>query len=264
MQCKIHSIPVITEINVVISTEGLEPIPMKIINTTTIFFSRLVLLAVHSRELGQSHGCWCPASLQWRHNGRDGVSNHQPHHCLLNRLFRCRSKKTSKLRVTELCAGNSPETGEFPAQRASYAENVSIWWRHHSPCVTKISTAMALLMEDKQILVGQMEVYWFLIREIWWKMEHSFYGLQNKFSTTWVIQCGAVKTRSTFSQIFTKIPHRSPVRASYGKSFVDSASDWYSASVSVIIYVIYYNIGPHYKGNWLYFVTSKLRTKLLR
>ena len=24
--------------------------------------------------------------LQWRHNGRDGVSNHQPHHCLLNRL----------------------------------------------------------------------------------------------------------------------------------------------------------------------------------
>ena len=27
--------------------------------------------------------------------------------------------------------GNSPETGEFPAQMASYAENVSIWWRHH-------------------------------------------------------------------------------------------------------------------------------------
>ena len=40
-------------------------------------------------------------------------------------------KKTSKLRVTGLCAGNSPGTGEFPAQRASYAENVSIWWRHH-------------------------------------------------------------------------------------------------------------------------------------
>ena len=29
------------------------------------------------------------------------------------------------------CAGNSPGTGEFPAQMASYAENVSIWWRHH-------------------------------------------------------------------------------------------------------------------------------------
>ena len=46
-------------------------------------------------------------------------------------LFRRRSKKTSKLRVTGLCAGNSPLTGEFPAQRASNAKNVSIWWRHH-------------------------------------------------------------------------------------------------------------------------------------
>ena len=27
--------------------------------------------------------------------------------------------------------GNSPGTGEFPAQMASNAENVSIWWRHH-------------------------------------------------------------------------------------------------------------------------------------
>ena len=70
-------------------------------------------------------------ALQWRHNEQDSVSNQQPHDCLLNRLFRRRSKKTSKLRVTGLCAGNSPGTGEFPAQMASYAENVFIWWRHH-------------------------------------------------------------------------------------------------------------------------------------
>ena len=70
-------------------------------------------------------------SLQWRHNGHDGVSNHQPQDCLLNRLFRRRSKKTSKLRVTGLCVGNSPGIGEFPAQMASNAENVSIWWCHH-------------------------------------------------------------------------------------------------------------------------------------
>ena len=70
-------------------------------------------------------------ALQWRHNGCDGVLNHQPHDCLLNRLFRRKSKKTSKLRVTGLCAGNSPGTGEFTAQMASYAEYVSIWWRHH-------------------------------------------------------------------------------------------------------------------------------------
>ena len=70
-------------------------------------------------------------TLQWRHNGCDSVSNHRPHDCLLNRLFRRRSKKTSKLRVTGLSAGNSPGNGEFPAQMASNAENVFIWWRHH-------------------------------------------------------------------------------------------------------------------------------------
>ena len=68
-------------------------------------------------------------SLRCRHNRRDGVSNHQPQDCLRNRLFR--SKKTSKLRVTGLCAANLPGIGEFPAQMASNAENVSIWWRHH-------------------------------------------------------------------------------------------------------------------------------------
>ena len=69
--------------------------------------------------------------LRWRHNGRDSVSNHQPHCCSLNRVFIRRSKKTSKLRVTGLYAGNSPGPGEFPVQMASNAENVSIWWRHH-------------------------------------------------------------------------------------------------------------------------------------
>ena len=72
--------------------------------------------------------------LQWRHNERDGVSNHQPHDCLLNRLFRRRSKKTSKLWVTGLCEANSPVTGDFPAQTASNAENVSIWLLHHAIC----------------------------------------------------------------------------------------------------------------------------------
>ena len=78
--------------------------------------------------------CWPTVltTLRWRHNDHAGVSNHQPHGCLLNRLFRRKSKKTSKLRVTGLCAGNSPGTGEFPAQMTSYAENVSIWWRHHA------------------------------------------------------------------------------------------------------------------------------------
>ena len=79
--------------------------------------------------VASSSSCY-KCTLQWRHNGRDGVSNNQLRQCLLNRLFRRRSKKTSKLRVTGLCAGNSPVTGEFPAQRASNAENFSIWWLH--------------------------------------------------------------------------------------------------------------------------------------
>ena len=89
----------------------------------------------HRREVAQAfrflHARTAECALQWRHNGRDTTPNHQPHDCLLKRLFRRRSKKTSKLRVTGLCAGNSPGIGEFPAQMASDARNVSIWWRHH-------------------------------------------------------------------------------------------------------------------------------------
>ena len=70
-------------------------------------------------------------TLQWHHNECSGVSNHQPHDCLLNRLFRRRSNETLKLRVTGRCEGNSPMNGEFYAWSASYTENDSIWLRHH-------------------------------------------------------------------------------------------------------------------------------------
>ena len=107
---------------------------------------RLLLQYIISNEICMRSCCACiccgyggvpvipyrieKSSLLWRHNEPDGVSNHQPHDCLLNRFLRHRSKETSKC-VTGLCAGNSPETGELPAQMASNAENVSIWWRHH-------------------------------------------------------------------------------------------------------------------------------------
>ena len=70
-------------------------------------------------------------ALQGCHNGRDGISNHQPRLCLLNRWFRRRSKKALKPRVTGLCEGNSPVIGKFPAQMTINVEKVSIWWRHH-------------------------------------------------------------------------------------------------------------------------------------
>ena len=68
-----------------------------------------------------------PYTSQWRHNKRNGVSNHRRLDCLLNRLFSHSTKKISKVRVTGLCGENR----WFPAQRASNAEKVSIWWRHH-------------------------------------------------------------------------------------------------------------------------------------
>ena len=60
------------------------------------------------------------STLQWRHDGHDGVSNHQPHYW----LFRRRSKKTSKLRATGLCEGihqwplNSPH--KWPVTRKMF------------------------------------------------------------------------------------------------------------------------------------------------
>ena len=90
-----------------------------------------------------------PHTLQWRHYGYDSISNHQPHDCLLNHLFRRRSKKISKLRVIGLCEGKPPGTGEIPAQMASHVENVSIWWRHH---------AMALFEEKPAVNIGSASV----------------------------------------------------------------------------------------------------------
>ena len=80
--------------------------------------------------------------LQWRHNGRHNVSNHQPHHCLLNLIWGADQSKHQHFLVSGLCAGDSPVTSEFPAQMSSNAENISIWWRHHGienkcPCLVK-------------------------------------------------------------------------------------------------------------------------------
>ena len=74
-------------------------------------------------------------SLRWRHNDHDCVSNHQPRGCLLNHLFRRRSKKTSKLRVTGLCVGNSPgpvnspHKGPVTRKMFPFDDVIMSWWR---------------------------------------------------------------------------------------------------------------------------------------
>ena len=122
----------------------------------------------------QYHGCWCPGeawnqvirstvlmwlfwniqfqwpngwTLQWRHNVRGSISNHQPHDCFLNRLFRCRSKKTSKLRVTGLCVGNS-----------------SVNSPHKWPVTWKMFPFDDVMMEISAIAVIQFSLFLFFKR----------------------------------------------------------------------------------------------------
>ena len=93
--------------------------------------------------------------LRWRHNGLDGVSNHQPHHCLLRPFIQTQIKDdTKKLRYTSFCARNSPVTGEFPAQMASNAENVSIWWRHHAMTDKSHGGPWEILLETQIVMNG--------------------------------------------------------------------------------------------------------------
>ena len=76
-------------------------------------------------------------TLLWRHDGRGGVSNHQPHDCLLNCLFRRRSKKTSKLRVSGLCAWNRWAVNslhKWPVTRKMFPFDTVIhqsFWKRH-------------------------------------------------------------------------------------------------------------------------------------
>ena len=71
------------------------------------------------------------SSLQWRHNGRDGVSNHQPYLCLLVYWGADQRKHQSSVSLAfgSLC-GEFNDDRWIHTQRASDAENVSIWWRH--------------------------------------------------------------------------------------------------------------------------------------
>ena len=58
--------------------------------------------------------------LQLDHNECNGISNHRRLDCLLNRLIKHRSKKTSKLRVIGLCEGNPPVTHTGPVTRKMF------------------------------------------------------------------------------------------------------------------------------------------------
>ena len=125
-------------------------------------------------------------ALQWRYNGRDSVSNHQPHDCLLNGLFRRRSKKTWKLRVTP---------GEFPAQMASNAENVFIWWWHHETsrcsvgwlrtCTIPTVACVRLQTKPKLRCAACHSIGWKTSRIAMLELARDLTALNEKIVSTW-------------------------------------------------------------------------------
>ena len=97
---------------------------------TLSFLSQLMYTTQHTHFVTThgfpSYSALRPMTLQWRHNDHDSVSNHQ-HHVVIQTQI----KENTKVPCHWPLCGDFTGTGDFPAQRASYAENVSIWWRHH-------------------------------------------------------------------------------------------------------------------------------------
>ena len=93
----------------------------------------------------------------YSHNEHDGISNHQPHDCLLNRLFRRKSKKTSKLCVITLCAENSLVTGEFPPKwpvtqkmfHLMMSSRSRCFWQKFCSLTSKLSSEFQVVKSNK-------------------------------------------------------------------------------------------------------------------
>ena len=111
----------------------------------------------------------CSTALRWRHNGHGGVWNHQPHVCLLKRLFRYRSKKPSKLHVTGFVWGHRwiPRTkGQlrgkyFPLMTSSWNATIilpdSTSWQY-----TKRNLLLVLYILNEVTWIQQIDRhYWF-------------------------------------------------------------------------------------------------------
>ena len=106
--------------------------------------------SVQYHQLATEYPRSAPCPVRWHHNEHDGVSNYQPHDCLFNRLFRRSSKKTSKLRVTGLCARNSPVNSlrKWPVTRKVFPfDDVIMSWMNKPPAVLW-STFRTIALKD--------------------------------------------------------------------------------------------------------------------
>ena len=114
---------------------------------------------------------WKP--LHWRHNERDGVSNHQRLYCLLNCWSRRGSKITSKLRVTGLCVGNAPVTSEFPSQKACgkcFHLMTSSWFPAYGLLngIIRFTKSITLAPHGRYGVPSQWQLYWLLSSSFGW------------------------------------------------------------------------------------------------
>ena len=101
--------------------------------------------------------------LQWRHNGQDGVSNHQPHDCLLNRLLSADLRKHESSPPLAFVQVIHRGPVNYPHKRASNAENVSIWWRHHITGLVPNRPRLMMAQFDDACMCHETSFWWRLI-----------------------------------------------------------------------------------------------------
>ena len=137
---------------------------------------------------------WSIGTLQWCHNGCNGISNHQPYDC----LSRCLLKKTSKPCVTGLCAGNSPVTGTKASDVKKFFHFMTSSWYHGWRCPGpwfNINMASYLF---KIFHCGNKMV----VRSSYLHSEISYTG--NKSPLYWTVPLVLVVTRSSPVKVFIR------------------------------------------------------------
>ena len=173
---------------------------LKALETVCEFMLRR--LGFQRREI---QGPMSPAvTLQWRHNGRDGVSNHQPHHCLLNRLFKAQIKETSKLRDNGHCVGKWPITRKmFPYDdvimfTSLFKFNSHFFCKHpdsNHPVATKVSKSLMARTKSRRDIIQHNSIELFqtklngsIIYKRWMHISYHILDFIQQKKTTFIMK----------------------------------------------------------------------------
>ena len=124
------------------------------------------VIAIGDRWISRTPIWRSPDTLQWRYDERDDISDHQPHECLFNSLFRRRSKK---LRDIDLCAGNSPVTYYFLKQGRMHLKLSSAKWRlfRHERTVLSLRNGSTQIISYYSVSVFFILLYLITTLLIW-------------------------------------------------------------------------------------------------